>query len=58
MDRNDNRTYFHHAQIVVPRKGDVDRNVDPCNGGSDRPVVPRKGDVDRNPRLHTGQSTA
>ena len=37
-------------KIVVPRKGDVDRNVRQvlyealANG-----VVPRKGDVDRNP---------
>ena len=34
---------------VVPRKGDVDRNIAksvlPLPG---RPVVPRKGDVDRN----------
>ena len=33
---------------VVPRKGDVDRNLAGLQGVKDTIVVPRKGDVDRN----------
>ena len=34
---------------VVPRKGDVDRNLEISDAAPDVPVVvPRKGDVDRN----------
>ena len=37
------------ALIVVPRKGDVDRNDHALRDRIDRAlVVPRKGDVDRN----------
>ena len=35
-------------QAVVPRKGDVDRNVNEEPSVSRLQVVPRKGDVDRN----------
>ena len=37
--------------LVVPRKGDVDRNTVHARKAVDEKVVPRKGDVDRN-RLH------
>ena len=33
---------------VVPRKGDVDRNLDGLHQLCVKLVVPRKGDVDRN----------
>ena len=35
-------------QAVVPRKGDVDRNMHAVAGFPGSMVVPRKGDVDRN----------
>ena len=34
--------------LVVPRKGDVDRNAGKPSRRKRRSVVPRKGDVDRN----------
>ena len=33
---------------VVPRKGDVDRNIEKVRARAWLTVVPRKGDVDRN----------
>ena len=38
------------TEIVVPRKGDVDRNHDGAGNRIGQRVVPRKGDVDRNAR--------
>ena len=40
------------ATLVVPRKGDVDRNIHDRDAVGYTPsVVPRKGDVDRNAKL-------
>ena len=48
MDRNIHSIEHYPHVVVVPRKGDVDRN--PVDGGVQKIsfVVPRKGDVDRN----------
>ena len=42
----------HKSLDVVPRKGDVDRNITRRIVSMSGPVVPRKGDVDRNARVN------
>ena len=52
MDRNPAAARFCPGKDVVPRKGDVDRNVDHIGLlAPGDPVVPRKGDVDRNQQV-------